>query len=261
MLSPRALVPTASRVLACLLALGVGAAAWAPAAQADARRDELFAQAKKIYDKRDSLMMHKSAAESFSALAKAYPEDKELQVWCARTAYYTAHRIEDAGLKKKVAGWGVQCANRVKKKSPEDYDGRFWWLMCRFKGEQASSILRALEHAPMIRTFLAEMVKDEPKRAEAYMALGAIYRGLPGPPVSFGDLAKGLQLLEKANRLEPNNAEILLELAGAYADDGQTDKARKLYNQCISRGKGPKDLAWETQDARDYAKKMLAELD
>lgn len=251
-------------IVGALVAVGIAADATAALAEgggAGAERDALFEKAKAIYAKRDSLMVHKDAAEAFAGLAERYPDDKELQIWCARTAYYAAHRIEDSKLRKKVSDRGVVCAKRVTERKADDYDGRFWWIMCRYKGEQASSMLRALDQAPVVRNYLAKMVKDAPSRPEAYMVLGAVYRGLPGPPVSFGDKAKALELLKKADELAPKNAEILLELAGGYADVGETEKARAAYRECIDHGTGPADLAWETRDAREYAKKMLAELD
>jgi tetratricopeptide (TPR) repeat protein len=164
-------------------------------------------------------------------------------------------------VKSKVAGRGVDCAKRITAMSKTDYEGRFWWLMTRFQAEQARGVTKALGAAPSITALLAKMIKDNPKRAEAYMVLGAIYRALPGPPISIGDKGKALTLLEQSAKLAPDNAEVLLELAGIQADMGQKDKARLTYRHCIDKGTGPSVLSWETQDAKDYAKKMLAKLD
>jgi len=103
------------------------------------------------------------------------------------------------------------------------------------------------------------MKKDEPKRAEAYMMLGTLYRELP-PLLTWGDPKKGVELLEEADRLAPNDPEILLELAAAYAKVGRNQEARKTYLKCINDSQAPKDRKWETQDAKDYARKMLKEL-
>ena len=104
------------------------------------------------------------------------------------------------------------------------------------------------------------MIKDNPKHPAGYMMLGTMLRELPGPPVSFGDPDKALKLLLKAERLAPNHPEILLELAQGYAKVGQQDRARQTYQRCIDKGTTRTDLEWESQDARNYAKKMLEEM-
>ncbi|MGM0578644.1 MAG: tetratricopeptide repeat protein [Myxococcota bacterium] len=248
-------------LLTALLPLLLVAAPDARAGDDDARKDKLLEGAKGIYAKRDSLMLHKKAAGAFAAIAKEYPEDKDLQIWCARTAYYAAHRIEDSGVKERVARRGVRCAKRILKRDRGDYEGRLWWLMTRFQAEQAKGIMAALESADSIRSMLATMIKKHPDRFEAYMILGSVYREAPGSPVSFGDEDKALKLLKKAAELAPNNVEVLLELAQAYAVTDQEAKARATYRKCIDEGEGPPNMGWETRDAKRYAKKMLAELD
>lgn len=230
-------------------------------AEEDAEKSRLVAGAMEIYKARAALPQHVKAAEVMAALAEKYPTDKDRQIWCSRTSYYAAHRIEDSSVKSKVASRGVECAKRITALSKTDYEGRFWWLMTRFQAEQARGVTKALGAAPSITALLAKMIKDNPKRAEAYMVLGAIYRALPGPPISIGDKDKALTLLEESAKLAPDNAEVLLELAGVQADLGLKAQARLTYRHCIDKGTGPAALAWETQDAKDYAKKMLAKLD
>ncbi len=245
-------------VVVGVIVLAFAGPAWA---EEDAEKARLVAGAMEIYKARAALPQHVKAAEAMAALAEKYPTDKDRQVWCSRTSYYAAHRIEDSAVKAKVAGRGVDCAKRITAMDKTDYEGRFWWLMTRFQAEQARGVTKALGAAPSITALLAKMIKDNPKRAEAYMVLGAIYRALPGPPISIGDQAKALALLEQSAKLAPDNAEVLLELAGIQADMGQKDKARATYRHCIDKGTGPAVLSWETQDAKDYAKKMLAKLD
>ncbi|MEZ4267862.1 MAG: hypothetical protein R3F39_15925 [Myxococcota bacterium] len=241
-----------------VIVLAFAGPAWA---EEDAEKARLVAGAMEIYKGRAALPQHVKAAEVMAALAEKYPTDKDRQIWCSRTSYYAAHRIEDASVKSKVAGRGVECAKRITAMSKTDYEGRFWWLMTRFQAEQARGVTKALGAAPSITALLARMIKDNPKRAEAYMVLGAIYRALPGPPISVGDKDKALTLLQQSAKLAPDNAEVLLELAGIQADLGHKELARATYRHCIDKGTGPAVLSWETQDAKDYAKKMLAKLD
>jgi tetratricopeptide (TPR) repeat protein len=229
--------------------------------QASAERDQQFAAAKSVYANRAKLSEHVASVGEFAKLAERYPADQELQIWCARTAYYASHRIGDSVVKKKVASRGITCAKRVVAKKKSDYDGRLWFILCRFRYEQSKGVVAGLKAAPSVMKFIAKMAKDDPNRPEAFFMLGVIYGALPPDPISIGDKDKALKLLKKADSMSPNHPEILLELAGLYRAMGKVDKARVIYHSCIKSTGGEAVLSWENQDARDYAKKMLAELD
>jgi len=214
---------------------------------------------RKVYDARAALEQHKAAATKIADLADKYPGDREAQMFCARTAYYCAHRLEGKE-QKNVALRGYACAQRIVKTDPKDYDGRYMSAMTLFKSRVAEGIGAALKESKSVKAYLESMIKDEPKRYEAYMLLGALYRDLPGV-ISWGDVDKSVELLEKGAALAPLDPEILLELAQSYAKAGRKEDAKRTYRKCIDEGKGHKDLEWETQDAKDYAKKMLKELE
>lgn len=233
----------------------------APAA-ADAAKARQIAEARAVYDKRAKRANHVRAVKAYAKLSKAYPDDRDLHVWCARTAYYAAHRFQDdSDTMGRIAKIGHRCAKRLIKRHPRDYEGRIWLAMTEFKWKVAEAFLPPLGKIKDIVAFLEGLRKQRPDQYAAYMLLGAMYRELPGWPVSVGDEDKALRLLQKADELSPLNAELLLELAAAYAKVGDEAKARATYNLCIRKGGGPPELTWETQDAQAYAKKMLAELD
>ena len=240
-------------LLAMLIALPASADDKIPAAEWDGLMT--------VYKQRASLTKHQEAAKKSVELARKYPKDRDLQLFCAMTAYYCAHRLLDKEKeKKKVAVAGLECAQRVVDANDKDYDGRYWASMTSFKSKSADGIRAALKEATRIKAYLEQMKKDEPKRFEAYMMLGTLYRELPSF-LTWGDPKKGVELLEEAKKLAPKDPEVLLELAAAYAKVKRKDEARTTYNKCINDSKAPKHRAWETQDAIDYAKKMLKELD
>lgn len=226
-----------------------------------ADRDTGFAAALKIYEQRAEAAKHVAAVTAFVELNVAHPDDKEIAIWCARTASYAAHRVGDSVVKKRIAGLGVKCAKRYLKHDPSDYDAKFWWMLCRFRIEQAKGVVRTLKAAGSVRDYFLKMVKIAPTRPEALMALGTIYRELPGEPISFGDAQLGLKLLKKAAKYAPLNVEVLLELAQGYAKVDDIAAAKKTYQLAIAKGTGAPNLEWETEDARAYCRKMLAELD
>lgn len=213
----------------------------------------------RIYKLRANLAQHGEAARISAELAAKYPDEKKIQLFCGRTAYFYAHRLEGKK-QQKAAERGVECAQRVLDKSPKDYDGRLMWAMTLFKSKAGEGWQSALKESKNIKKFLENMIADNPKRFEAYMMLGALYRDLPGI-ISWGDSAKGLELLEKGGKLNPHDPDMLLELAQGYAAVGKKEKAKETYRKCINDSKSPKDMEWETEDAREYAKKKLKELE
>ncbi len=246
------------RAIAITLALVLLAA---PALAQDKLPKKDWDELMKVYDARAELDKHREAVAGASTLAKVYPADKELQVFCAMTSYYCAHRLlEREKEKKKVALLGLACAQRILKANPKDYDGRFWASMTSFKSRSADGIKAALKEANKIKKYLEELQQDEPNRFEAYMLLGTLYRELP-PVLTWGNPKKGLEMLLKSASLAPDDPEVLLELAAAHAKMGDKVNARATYQKCINGSKAPKNRSWETEDAKAYARKMLKKLD
>src|SRR5690554_5838162 len=74
----------------------------------------------------------------------------------------------------------------------------------------------------------AEQVPAEPSSARAEVAVG------------HGDYDQALSLLERAQRIDPDNARIYLELARTYAAQGRGERARNMAERgllyCRSEG-------------------------
>ncbi|MBM4353296.1 MAG: hypothetical protein FJ109_05775 [Deltaproteobacteria bacterium] len=252
-----------SLVMCLAAALALSGAAGIPAAAAQDKPAQTMSDAEwkafyAVYDKRADLASHKESLGLLMDLAARFPMDKKAQVLCAMTAYSYAHRLDDKG-RMEAAKKGIPCAERILEQNKKDYEGRFWHAMTTFKAKSAEGIRAALKESTRVKKYLEDMIRDEPNRFEAYMLLGSLYRELP-PVLTWGDPKKGLDVLEKGTALKPDDPEILLELAAAYAKVGQKDKAKATYLRCINDSKSPPDRTWETEDAREYARKMMKEL-
>ena len=224
-------------------------------------RDAGLRDALSHYKSRSSVVEHVKATDTFSELAHTYPQDLEIQIWCARTAYYASHRHRDSDsdVMKRLARAGHVCGKRLKQRFPKNYDAQIWSIMIRFKYLVADSMIPPLGKIEKVARQLERLVKRNPKRAKGYLLLGAIYRELPGWPVSIGNEEHSLKLLKQGLPYAKKNAEYLLEVAASYAALDRDDEARVTYQEAI-RGKGPPELIWERDDARAWAKKMLADL-
>ncbi len=212
-----------------------------------------------IYERRSALDEHRLAADRAAELAARFPEDRFLQIFTARTAYYLAHRLKDGNERRNVALRGVDAASRVLQRDPGDYDARYWHALDTFRAREAEGISAAIRGAREARDYLESMRRHEPDRFEAYMLLGVLYRELP-PVVSFGDKKRALQLLESGAKLAPRDPEMLLELAAGYRKAGRKKEARATYHKVIDDSVAPPYGDWEAEDARAFARKMLNKL-
>ena len=226
-------------------------------------QSEGYKKARAIYDQRTHLKKHKQAFSSFVDLADQYPKSLKAQLWCIKTSYYLGHRLRDLDSKKMktIFAKGMACRKRMLKTHAQKEEAQIWAILMRFKHIIATSTLPPIGEIEKVARQLEKMVKKKTKSHFPYMMLGAIYRELPGWPISIGDDQKSMDFLKKGQTIAKKNAEYLLELAATQTALDQEDLARKTYQTCIKQGTGHPDLQWEAGDARRWAKKMLADLD
>ena len=224
-------------------------------------RDTKLLDALRVYEQRADFNKHKASHEAFASLAETFDRDYDLQIWCARTAYYFAHRNlqkGDADTCSSIATEGVRCAKRAQAIQKDGYDGQFWWVMNRVKAGTSAGVRAALKAVKPMREYLERMIEAAPGRFEAYMCLGVLYRELPSF-ISWGDNDKALEYLKKAEILAPRNPELLLELAESYLKVGDDVMAITVFEK-VARSEVPEHMAWETNDARRWAVKRIREV-
>jgi tetratricopeptide (TPR) repeat protein len=215
------------------------------------------------YRARAALDRHEAAWQGFVEVATRQTDTREAQLWCARTSFFLAHRLVQAGRKKdgaRTAKAGIACATRMQQIRPEDYDGRYWELMNRHKSASTMNLIKAFKAAKPMRKALEDLIALDPKRHEGYVFLAMAYRELPST-LSWGDDAKALQYARKGVELAPRDPEALLELAESLRENGHDDEARRTYRAVSSASDAPPHLEWETEDARRWARRQLKRMD
>lgn len=250
-----------SRTLPFAIALASLVSSLAAFADEAPSRDAAFQEALAVYTQRADEGKHKAAQEKFVQIANQFPKDYDLQVWCARTSYYYAHRRLQAGDSDScsaIANQGVRCAKRARGIDPKGYEGRYWWVMARVKAGTSTGMRAALKAVKPMKEFLEKMIADYPKRFEAYMCLGVLYRELPSF-ISWGDNEKGLEYLKKAEALNARNPELLLEVAEGYLKVGDDVKAVEYFKK-LEASDVPQYMEWETEDARQWARKRIKDI-
>lgn len=250
-----------NRVVPIVVVLALGLASSPASSEEASSRETAFNDALATYKQRADEARHREAHEKFVALANEHAKDYELQIWCARTAYYYAHRRLQAGDSETcslIANQGVRCAKRARNLDPTGYDGRYWWVMDRVKAGTSTGIRAALKAVKPMKEFLEKMIADTPQRFEAYMCLGVLYRELPSF-ISWGDNEKAIEYLKKAEALNGQNPELLLEVAEAHLKSGDEKTAIEYFKK-VEASDVPTHLEWETDDARQWARKRIKDI-
>jgi len=219
-----------------------------------------FESALETYRARSEMNNHISAWQDFVALANEKHDDEQAQLWCARTSFFLAHRQIQNRRKSdgaKTAKLGIECALRLAKTKP--YDGRYWELMNRYKAAATMHLVKAFKAAKPMKESLEQLIEMDPSRHEGYVFLAMAYRELPSG-LSWGDNRKALEYAQKGQKRAPKDPEALLELAECLKANGQKVEAKSYYEAVLNKSVSPRDLEWETNDARRWAKRQMKSL-
>ncbi len=218
-----------------------------------------FREAMSAYQARSAIDRHQAAWQGFVELATQRPDDHEAQIWCARTSFFLAHRLVQAGRKKEASATakaGIDCALQIQKERPGNYDGRYWELMNRHKAASTVNLIKGFKAAKPMRKALEDLIARDPKRYEGYVFLAMAYRELPST-LSWGDDAQALHYARLGIERAPRDPETRLELAECLRENRLNDEARLAYQAVLSDTDTPSHLEWETEDARGWARRQL----
>jgi tetratricopeptide (TPR) repeat protein len=83
------------------------------------------------------------------------------------------------------------------------------------------------------RVIFERMTRETPGSVEAWAGLGSTYA------YAGGDIAPGMDALERARALAPSRVDIAANLCLLYARGGQRVRARELYERVVSRSDDP----------------------
>ncbi len=110
------------------------------------------------------------------------------------------------------------------------------------------------------RTLLNKALDRDPQRVDTHLALASV-------ALQEGNVEEGIQLLQKARKLDPKGLEVLFKLATTYEESDQSDKARAIYKELLDSDaenrkamRGLRDIQIDMgdwQDALTLQKKIL----
>lgn len=148
-----------------------------------------------------------------------------------------------------------QQARAALERDPRSADAHFVYFAAKGRILLADGLTRNLvELRRLDREHLDRALELNPRHAEALAAKGGVLIDLPR--LLGGDLEEGLELLRRANALNPGGIGTRVSLAKALARRGDTDQARRqallaAHHACL----------FGRRKSLDAASEVLAELD
>lgn len=191
-----------------------------------------FAQAQEIREA-DSLYMQQPVIASVQRAVEIlspveeYAENYEVFWRLAQYYHSLGYHFTDKKEKKSAFQKGIKAAEHAVSLQPERVEGYFWLASNRGSSVLLASIFKKLTKFKSVRRSLEKVVEIDTTYwgAGGYTALGKMDCQLPG--ILGGNRKRGIDYLQRALALEPNNSLARIYLAEGYISERRMPEARK----------------------------------
>lgn len=168
--------------------------------------------------------------------------------------------LAEKGQRRWYYEQGRQHAQTILQEFPQRVEG-YYWLGLNLAGLADVNRLQGMRLLPKIMQSLEQAAAIDPgyDQAGAYRVLGRIYYEAPGRPLSVGNLAKSLQLLQQAAHLAPANSTNLLYWGEALLKADRPEQAKEVLQRVLTatqNADGPRGLEVD----RHRAVELLSQL-
>ena len=121
-------------------------------------------------------------------------------------------------------------------KNPKDVNAKI--VLATVKSTHASLIggLSALPHVKSAKKLFEESIKADEKAmdGQAHAILGALYYGVPGWPVAFGDNDKAEMHIKKALKIAPNSIDANFFWGDYWLEKNRHGKAKEAFDKTLT---------------------------
>jgi tetratricopeptide (TPR) repeat protein len=185
---------------------------------------------------------------------------------CAREGY----RQKDADEKTKAYNDAISYAEQAIKLAPENANANYVMAVAMGRKAMTAGAKEKVAASKEVKKYAELAIKFNPSYAKAYHVLGKwnyevanlntfekaaarmLFGGLPE-----GTLASAISNYEKCRKLDPSIVLNYLELARAYKDNDEQDKAIEVLKKAV----GLRAVYQDDADIKSQCKKMLTELE
>lgn len=195
----------------------------------------------------------------FEEVLAADNDNVQAMIRLAEMAYWLGEVVEDGPALPYLED-GLVHANRAVDLDDEHPEAHYWKGVLMGRIGEERGILQSLFMVGDIMRALERTLELDPEHGGAHLLASQVYRKAPGWPLSVGNRKKALEHALEAVRLNPNATNRMLNLAEAYLNDRQRDKARETLQKVLDMPLTPGDEVTSQMD-KDRAAELLAELD
>lgn len=230
-------------------------------AQASASLDELgelLARADEAFAAKRTFADGRAAAELYHEVLAVDEENVHALVRLAELAYWLGEVVEDEPALPHLEE-GLTYAEKASELDDENPSAHYWRGVLMGRIGEERGILQSLFMVGDIMRAVERTLELDPEHGGAHLLASQVYRKAPGWPISLGNRKKALEHALEAVRLNPDATNRMLNLAEAYLNDRQRDKAIETLEQVLEMPLTPGDEVTSQMD-KDRAAELLAEL-
>lgn len=121
-------------------------------------------------------------------------------------------------------------------KEPKNVNAKI--VLATVKSTHASLIggISALPHVKSAKSLFEDAIKIDAKAmdGQAHAILGALYYGVPGWPIAFGDDDKAEEHIQKALQIAPNSIDANFFMGDYWLEDSEYKKAKQALEKTLT---------------------------
>lgn len=235
-----------------------GAVVSAQAAESPDEVGQLLARAEAAFAARQTFDDGQAVAALYQDVLALDADNIDALLRLAELAYWLGEVVEDEPALPHLQE-GLTYAERASEVDDANPNAHYWRGVLMGRIGEERGILQSLFMVGDIMRAVERTLELDPEHGGAHLLASQVYRKAPGWPLSLGNRAKALEHALEAVRLNPDATNRMLNLAEAYLNDRQRDKAIETLQQVLEMRLTPGDEVTSQMD-KDRAAELLDEL-
>ncbi|MBI4639596.1 MAG: tetratricopeptide repeat protein [Candidatus Tectomicrobia bacterium] len=219
--------------------------------------DMRIAQAEQLYAQRSDLSRVSQAISLLTELIQETPKNYEVQWRLAKYYYFLGKHVTNKEEKFEAFEKGIEAGKQAVLLQPPRPEGHFWLAANYGTYGREKGILKSLMLVKPMRQELEAAIRIDPlhENGSAYAILGKLDSEVPR--LFGGSLKRGIDYLEKAVKIGPDNSLAKLFLAESYLYAKRKEEAKQLLEEILTMAPD-KNYEFEFTENQQEARRLLA---